>query len=1181
MKFKFKKALKSFICFVLVLTMVSGLGVFAIEIEDKEALASELSWTPWDLNYNPDERNLMPFTPYEGYITMQNPPDFKWGFVEGADSYEVAVATDRGMTNIKYSQDNIPYNYYNFNHTFETGIHYYWAVRYKKGNTVSEWSIPRKFRIDPDAYEYPFPTSEEIAERIPKGHPRLYATEETLDEIRAYKDIYPQSKEAYDELVVKCDNYIAQGIDSEPDFAKSDDPVVQQELNMQLLHTSQQILDKALYCGFLYMINEDEKYGRFAIDCLMEAATWDINGPTSYANQDQIHREFAYKPAVAYDCLYPLLTEEEKSTILGMVRDRTKVMEYLLDSLQVSPYDSHGRTAYQYICLLSLATYGDLPESKAWFEKSVVGYNSFYPVWSEEDGGWSQGTDYWGFGPACEGPLLPALKTAGVVDMYNKAFSQHQYLFYLYAFNYGSNGAFGDGSGRDAAEKHGYIANISAVDSYYTKNPVARWVAEYFGMGFTNIIYKYLLVEPRESEPPYKCQLANEFYDIGWTVHLNDIESPDRIKLMFKSSPYGSYNHSHADQNSFVIEGFGEQLAVSAGYYDSYHSTHDSGFTRKTYAHNSVTVDNGKGQVDDDFGAKGHLTGYLTQIDFDLTKGNATDAYNGVIGNFERSIVYIRPDVFVVIDDLKAQEGSESRFEWWLNAREPIQVYNEGNGAKITRGNAVLDATVNYPQEVTTYYSDMFAGPDMQEIPAGGSKANQPVDTKVWFETEKTAATKMVVTLDVHRDVDAAKYINTEYFDDYIKMTFEDGTVMFVNLGERTDEVVTKDGYRFTGEAVVFNDDSIMLVGGTNVADSEKDLITLEKIGSVVMGRDELSISTYEDNRISINTNNDYVREFNSVLDFNGRELRKEIGITYESGKLVKEGGEEEAEAAEKEASEENTEEALEAVYTIEPDENYVTFTAEKDNYSLLLNGKTITSETVTTTVNVTLDGETIPVELSGHTGRSGEVTYSGNYDFEGKKLRCISKSDGLIAGALAEGVVTSVGDVRFETTLPEGGSIELESLPVVELTAEATSDYDALKDQLAVFVEGESATIYPEGATPYNDRAFLSGGLGVYGFNTVGTSIDYQVEIKEEGDYDFVIKYVAWNDGGARRSFTINGVDYIFPLEQTTDWGTTPEYWKATRTNSSIHLTPGTYTVSLGVVQNEWNYDWFGFIKK
>ena len=58
--------------------------------------------------------------------------------------------------------------------------------------------------------------------------------------------------------------------------------------------------------------------------------------------------------------------------------------------------------------------------------------------------------------------------------------------------------------------------------------------------------------------------------------------------LQFKSSRFGSFNHSHADQNSFILSAFGRPLLIDSGYYPWYGSPHDVGWTRQTIAHNAL-----------------------------------------------------------------------------------------------------------------------------------------------------------------------------------------------------------------------------------------------------------------------------------------------------------------------------------------------------------------------------------------------------------------------------------------------------------------------------------------------------------------------------------------------------------------------------------------------------------------
>ena len=78
-----------------------------------------------------------------------------------------------------------------------------------------------------------------------------------------------------------------------------------------------------------------------------------------------------------------------------MLEIRTEVMDYLLGSLSVSPFDSHGWTAFGFLGITAYAMYGEFPEAEYWFENVIPTYAATLPPWSYQDGGWSQGTDYW------------------------------------------------------------------------------------------------------------------------------------------------------------------------------------------------------------------------------------------------------------------------------------------------------------------------------------------------------------------------------------------------------------------------------------------------------------------------------------------------------------------------------------------------------------------------------------------------------------------------------------------------------------------------------------------------------------------------------------------------------------------------------------------------------------------
>jgi len=85
-----------------------------------------------------------------------------------------------------------------------------------------------------------------------------------------------------------------------------------------------------------------------------------------------------------------------------------------------------------------------------------------------------------------------------------------------------------------------------------------------------------LLSEPEADRAAYPAGTPNAalFASIGWVAMHSELADPQRVSVYFKSSPYGSYNHSHADQNSLVINSGGERLAIDSGYYDGYGTPH-------------------------------------------------------------------------------------------------------------------------------------------------------------------------------------------------------------------------------------------------------------------------------------------------------------------------------------------------------------------------------------------------------------------------------------------------------------------------------------------------------------------------------------------------------------------------------------------------------------------------------
>lgn len=913
--------MKKIISIILLAVMYMGLAMPVVSAES-------YSWNDINTNtgvYISSNGMGMPFRPTDKYASMQNPPDFTWPYVNGAEEYQIKICTDENLSSIKYAKNEIKNNYYNFDIPFETGINYYWSVRYRKNGIYSEWSDARRFRIEPGATVFTVPSVEELANRVPSVHPRVFTTVEKLEEFRKIKDKSAQGERVYNNFIETASRYVTQNtmpdevpwnqeiwdnrLDSTPGGGREKYLDFMQECK----EASGNIINQMYISAFAYLLSGNEEIGNFAKKALVELSGWKTGEPydadpenrstTSYAFDDQIYREIAYKSAMAYDWLYGLITDDaEKNQILNMIKVRTAYMANRLTGLEKNPYDSHGWTAIAYIGIVGYSLFSDIPEAKDWYNWAVPYYISVMSPWSYQDGGWSQGTAYWSYSTIeSNKEISDVLALGGVIDLYKKAGVVNEPLWVMYAYPKGSYGSFGDGAGKTLSEETGASASSMNEIAYFNKDTLALWLAQDLKIGSSRVWDYYTSdTQSMEAKLPDNKPLSHAFTDIGWAVMTNSLSDENRIQLTFKSSPYGSFNHSHADQNSFIIQAYGEKLAVNSGYYDYYHSPHDKAITRATFSHNSITVDGGKGQVDDCFSAKGYMAQFVSGLEFDSVTGEAAEAYNtslnsgydygGNLDKFNRNIIYLRPNVFVVIDDLDAKGEDAASFDWWLNAEHKMTCNNKS--ALISEGRARLKADVVYPENITSAYSDTFTNPvdNKEYIPSSGSE-NANVQTRVCFSTEKLKKTKMVVSMNVYEENDSTKTPVTEYFPEYVKMTYGEGeeeTVVLVSLVD-ADTSVRAGDIQFKGTAVTYSKDTVMLTDGSYLNINGKTLIESDKKITASMGLGQLSLSGNNDFNVILDSMNNFltITDSSNLKDEKGRSLSAATGIIADSAETA------------------------------------------------------------------------------------------------------------------------------------------------------------------------------------------------------------------------------------------------------------------------------------------------------
>lgn len=962
--------------------------------------ASALTLPTYFTDINEEIGIMMPFKPPHNYKSMQNPPDFTWPPVNGAIYYGLQITDESGE--VKYSAKSIEQSYYNFSHTFEPGT-YYWQVRCWDGTNTSNWSAKRKFIIDPDAWEFTVPPIAEIVNKVPESHPRIYMTKDTVEKFKKYAET-SSGAAVLSRMISVSDNYINELENTEnksfSDMEKYEDPEISEATSVASSLTA-----RARIPALVYILTNKEEYKDYAIKALLHMCTWDYTDDTkgtSFKGQDQGFFEVLIGASMAYDWLYNYMTDEQIDTVKTMLSGRFDVVkEKSLTTLRKNPYDSHIWSYFGYYGTACIALMHDVENVDYYFGQMLSLFLANVPPMSTEDGGWSKGTAYWTYAFSRDKWFMDILALGGYINTYSKAWTNNEYLWQMYMYPFNSYGSFGDES-NFSKPGTSHIMGLSKL-ALLTGNPVAAWsknkigtVSGTAGLQFDSLMFAG--ADEMEERAPFDYPKSHTFIDQGMTAMHSSILSDDRISLYFRSGRYGSYNHMHADQNSFFVEAFGERLAIKSGFYDSYHSVHDSGFTRKTFAHNSVTFDNGIGQKDDSMNANGNTEMFVTTNYFDAVVGNATRAYNGGLGKFIRSIVYIRPDVYVVIDDLEAASGNSSVFEWALNAPSDTLNVKNNSEATIKNNKAVLDAKIHYPDSITnTGLIQNYEDLNGNDIPPNERYSSRSPQDRVYFKTDKVTSAKIIATMNVHKEGEPAENIAKEETSGYVVLSFDNGTKVIINKGSETSEVSYKN-VKFKGRAAVFNGEAIMLVSGTSLYYENSKVFTSDRAVTLVLGGGELSVSSDDDYNIYLGTGNRYIpddlslfkiRELN-ISKMKKRELSPSIGIS--------------------------------AVYS----DNDIKFTAIKGHYKLLLNDMTIISS-----------DELIPQNVSVIKTSDGKIKI--NWDAAKKS----TSVDVLVNGTLYENVEAPfypecTDNVIFVSARGKSGSLVSEWSQKARLNTEA-----------------------------------------------------------------------------------------------------------------------------------------------
>ena len=685
----------------------------------------------------PPSEGEVNYAPADKTVSATNPPAFVWLPVEGVEEYILQYSSSRS-----FSPDSTTT-------IRDLGITVHIPTEVKKPGTwfwrygfseegEDKFSRVRKFRIPEEATAFPFIPAKEVVKRIPKEHPRLHFSPELVEEIRSdsegrfdhlTKDVI---KEAEEILVMN------EPLFKEPNpWDEYDDP---SKAYVDAWRSMRPYTQRMVTSALAYLYTGEERFANEAKRRLMHFMTWDVDGPSSAIWPTELGMDIAENCPPVFDWIYDVLSEKERNKCKEVLTARMNQISYDVHRsrpMETRPFSSHPGRMVGFVVEGGIALAHEVEDVNDWLDYTLKLLWSTYPAWGHNDGGWHEGVSYW------TGYMRRMFRVVAELDRLNiplkdKPFFQNTGYYGLYAaYPERPTRAFGDSHEYPVGESQGQLMyNLSTI----YQNPYFRWHANTLGIEHAQGREAFLYYDPGlKPRAPIDLLQSHAFKDVGLVaMHSNMPEPDENVTMMFQSNPFGAISHNFACQNAFVIEAHGEPLAISTGSRQLHGSPHHREWMWHTKAHNSILVDN-QGQVIREDSSSGKIIHYEDKGDYVYTIGDATQAYGGRLKRFHRHILFIRPDRFIVIDDLKTS-GSSSTFQWLLHSPTEIRVDRENHIIENRSGNVRL--------------TSRFLAPDDLEFVQHTGFTPQVEDSTRWrnqfhltASTRKPASSKQFVTI--------------------------------------------------------------------------------------------------------------------------------------------------------------------------------------------------------------------------------------------------------------------------------------------------------------------------------------------------------------------------------------------------------------------------------------------------
>ncbi|WP_158289613.1 heparinase II/III domain-containing protein [Paenibacillus flagellatus] len=417
---------------------------------------------------------------------------------------------------------------------------------------------------------------------------------------------------------------------------------------------SKAVQDRLEALSLAYTVTGDTAYADKARQYLLSVAGWNAwTDPTypcgGFTCLDTAHLTFG--TSMAFDLLYDRLTDQERTLVMNaletkgllpLYKDARSKIDHNIQSLRVSALGSGAAVLL-----------GHSPNANAYLTRAMDYYRWYL------DERMSSGKQ--------EGMLYTSYATDNMIKAFDhidrvtgvRELAEHPFLndflvrWAVYALAPGGTGLanFSDAS---AANYFGLTMNVLNA---WLSNGQAGWYLKETKSAVGGVDGFLYFRPDAVVTPPDAWPASTALDENGWALLRSGWEDDDVLFAMVANG--SNLGHNHYDQNSFQIATNRTWIASDPGYQD-YVAGPVNDFTVRL-GHSTIQVD-GKGQS---LLGNGTLTKGLLAPTYDYVKGSAAGAYaNPKLTKFDRHVVYLKPDTFVLLDDLQAD--APHVYDWVL-----------------------------------------------------------------------------------------------------------------------------------------------------------------------------------------------------------------------------------------------------------------------------------------------------------------------------------------------------------------------------------------------------------------------------------------------------------------------------------------------------------------------------------